>query len=79
MKRRPQATRCTQQELAYLAHWQSKGYHFKPGEQIPLSTVTPPSFATRHPLLDALIGGLVLLAGLGSLVAIWMAKAAGLI
>jgi hypothetical protein len=76
---RKQATRCTQQELACLAHWQSKGYRFKPGEPIPTSTMTPPSFATRHPVLDALLGGMLLLIGFGSMAAIWFAKASGLI
>lgn len=76
---RNQATRCTQEELAYLAHWQSKGYRFKPCEKPPMNTVTPPSLATRHPVIDALLGGLILLAGFGSLVAYWLAKAAGLI
>lgn len=79
MKRQQQATRCTQEELAYLAHWESKGYRFERGEKPPMNTVTPPSLATRHPVLDALLGGLVLLAGFGSLVAFWLAKAAGLI
>lgn len=75
---RKQATRCTQQELAYLAHWQSKGYRFKRGEPIPTSTMTPPSLATRRPILDAVLGGLVLLAGFGAMAGIWLAKAAGL-
>jgi hypothetical protein len=60
---RNQATRCTQAELAYLAFWESKGYTIKPGEPVPLNTVTPPSFATRRPKIDAALSGLVLLVG----------------
>lgn len=60
---REQATRCTQAELAYLAFWQSKGYTIKPGEPVPLNTLTPPSLATRRPKIDALLSGLVLLVG----------------
>jgi hypothetical protein len=74
---KPQATRCTQEELAYLAYWQDKGFTFKPGEPIPLNTVTPPSFATRRPILDALIGGLGVILVL-AMAAAWLGKAANL-
>lgn len=37
-----QATRCTQKQLAYLAYWQARGYHFPRGAVIPESTLTPP-------------------------------------
>lgn len=32
---KPQATRCTQRQLAYLAHWQALGYHFDRDAVIP--------------------------------------------
>lgn len=73
-----QATRCTQEELAYLAYWQSKGFTFKRGEPIPLNTVTPPSLATRRPVLDAILALSSILTVL-ALAAGWLAKAAGLI
>lgn len=38
-----QATRCTQKQLAYLAFWQAKGYHFDRDAVIPESTLTPPT------------------------------------
>ena len=37
-----QATRCTQRQLAYLAHWQALGYTFGRDDVIPESTLTPP-------------------------------------
>ena len=37
-----QATRCTQRQLAYLAHWQALGYTFGRDAVIPESTLTPP-------------------------------------
>lgn len=46
---KPQATRCSRMQLAYLAYWQSLGYQFKHDELAPESTSTPPCFATRHP------------------------------
>lgn len=75
---REQATRCTRADLAYLAYWQSKGYTIKPGEPVPLNTLTPPSLATRRPVLDAAIGGVIILAALG-MVGLWIAKAAGIV
>lgn len=50
------ATRCTQRELAMLAYWQSKGIQIRRDQPIPLSTCTPPSFTTDHPILDAMLG-----------------------
>ena len=40
--KRTQATRCTQKQLAYLAHWQALGYTFPRNAVIPESTLTPP-------------------------------------
>lgn len=57
---KPQATRTTQKQLAYLSYWQSKGYTFTRNETAPENTVTPPSFATRHPITDAILGTLTL-------------------
>lgn len=57
---KPQATKTTRKQLAYLAHWQARGYTFKPGESAPENTTTPPSFATRHPIADAACGALML-------------------
>ena len=42
---KPQATRVTQKQLAYLAHWQDPkngGYTFPRGSKIPNSTLTKP-------------------------------------
>ncbi len=75
---RDQATRCTRQELAYLTHWRSKGFMIGIDEPIPLNTVTPPSLATRRPVLDAVIGGLIIVAVLVGFF-YWLAKAAKII
>lgn len=40
--KRTQATRCTQRQLAYLAYWQARGYHFPRGVVIPESTSIKP-------------------------------------
>lgn len=37
-----QATRCTQRQLAYLAHWQALGYTFDRYAVIPESTLIKP-------------------------------------
>lgn len=75
---RNQATRCTQRELAMLAYWQSKGIQIRRDQQIPLSTETPPSFATDHPILDAMLGlGIIICVFSG--VAFWVATAAKLL
>lgn len=39
---RPQATRCTQKQLAYLAYWQKRGYTFDRDDVIPESTSIRP-------------------------------------
>lgn len=38
-----QATRCTQRQLAYLAHWQALGYTFGRDAVIPESTLIKPN------------------------------------
>jgi len=37
----------------------------------------PCQFAHRHPIVDAVIGSLVLLVGFGGMIAYWIAKGAG--
>lgn len=73
-----QATRTTQKQLAYLAYWQARGYRFGHNELAPENTVTPPSFANRHPVADALAGGLILAFGFGGLLAYLIAVGSGL-
>lgn len=73
-----QATRVTQQQLAYLSYWQKLGYVFKCGDKIPESTLTPPGFAARRPLLDAAIGSLILAAFVGSMLGLWIKVGAGI-
>ena len=75
---KPQATRCTQKELAYLVYWQQRGYTFGPGEKPPTSTLTPPSMATRRPILDAVLGAAVLALGVGGMLTLWIEAGAGL-
>ena len=40
--KRTQATRCTQSQLAYLAHWQALGYTFPRDAVIPSDTLIKP-------------------------------------
>jgi len=78
MKTKSCATKCTQRELAMLAYWQSRGIQIRRDQKIPLSTETPPSFATDHPVLDAMLGlGIIICIFSG--VAFWVATAAGLL
>lgn len=72
-----QAKRCTRKELAYLSHWRGKGFMIGINDPIPLNTVTPPSFATRRPIVDALVGGVLVICVL-ALAAAWLGKAARL-
>lgn len=72
-----QAKRCTAKELAYLAYWRKNGYMLSIDEPIPLSTLTKPSLSTRRPILEAVVGGLVIIA-VFALAAAWLGKAAGL-
>lgn len=73
-----QAKRCTRKELAYLSHWRRKGFMLTINDQIPLSTLTPPSLATRRPVLDAMLGG-VIIVGVLAAFGFWLAKAAKII
>lgn len=75
---RGQAIRCTRKELAYLAHWRSKGFMLRINDQIPLNTVTPPSFATRRPVLNIVLAALIIASAL-SLFGFWFATAAKLV
>lgn len=75
-QQKPQATRYTPQEEAYMAYWEARGYRFGPGEKPPINTHTPPgaedSFQHRHPILDALIGSLILGSFSFGLIALWI-------
>ena len=73
-----QAKRCTQQEIAYLTHWRSKGYAPSINDSIPLNTVTPPQFATRHPVFDALVGAVIVVVVI-VIGGTWLAYGAGLL
>jgi hypothetical protein len=74
---RAQAKYCTTRELKMLTHWRSEGFQLGIDDPIPLSPLTPPSFATRRPVMDAFAGGciavLAVLAG-----CTWLAAGAGL-
>lgn len=75
---KPQATRCTQRELAMLAYWQQRGFDMRKNRHVPLSPETPPSFATDHPIADAMIGlGIIVMIFSGA--AFWIATAAKLV
>lgn len=74
---RIQATRYTRKQLAYLAHWEAKGYTFAPGEMPPMNTLTPPSLATRRPILDAFAGGCIAVVAV-LMGCTWLAAGAGL-
>ncbi len=74
---RAQAKRCTQKELAYLSYWRRQGFNLAIDDPIPLNTFTPPSLATRRPIVDALVGGLLVIAVL-ALAGAWLGKAAGI-
>lgn len=59
--KRTQATRCTQRQLAYLAHWQALGYTFARDAVIPESTSIRPD-AWNLPSRTALAVTAVMLA-----------------
>ena len=50
----PQATRCTQAQLAYLEYWQARGYTFPRDAVIPESTLIKPD-AWNLPTRTALV------------------------
>jgi len=75
---RNQATRCSTKQLNMLAYWKSRGIQIRRDQPIPLHKETPPSFATDHPIADAMIGlGIIVMVFSG--VAFWIATAAKLI
>lgn len=56
-----QATRLTQQQLAYLAYWQKRGYRFGRDDEIPETTQVPPPGMDQPTAVELLVtGGLVL-------------------
>lgn len=75
---RQQAKKCSQKELAHLSYWRERGFKFGVGDKVPMNTVTPPSFATRHPIADALLG-VGIIATVCSMAALWVAVGAGII
>ena len=58
---RQQATRCTQRQLAYLAHWQALGFTFDRDDVIPESTLIKPD-AWNLPSRTVLAASAVMLA-----------------
>lgn len=73
-----QATRLTRKEARFWDHWTAKGHRFQPGEKPPLTTLIAPTNTIKHPVRDALLG-LVIIVGILSLIAWWIAHAAKLI
>lgn len=48
---KPQATRYTQKQLAYLAYWEQRGFTFRRGAVVPESTeIAPPSWDRPRPI-----------------------------
>lgn len=76
--KRPQAIRCTRKELAYLSYWRRHGVMIRVDEPIPLNTVTPPSFATRYPFRDAMLGAAIIIGCIGC-AGFWLGTAAGIL
>jgi hypothetical protein len=72
-----QAKRCTRKELSYLTYWRQQGYMLSIDDPIPLSTLTKPSFSTRRPILEAILGALIIVSAM-ALTAAWLGKAARL-
>lgn len=72
-----QAKYCTLQEIRALTYWRKHGYMIGIDENIPLSMFTPPSLATRKPITEALVGGLLVVATI-LLAGAWLGKAAGI-
>jgi hypothetical protein len=76
-KQQSQATRLTKEQCAMFDHWTCKGHKFRAGEIPPKSTQTPPSLATRCPVIDALIG-LFVIVFVMLLLGLWVYYGAGL-
>lgn len=53
---KPQATRYTPVQIAFLAYWESRGYIFEPGEMPPTSTLTPPVRKSKPRNIVRLVG-----------------------
>lgn len=75
---RQQAKKCTRQEAQSLSFWRRRGFKIGIGERLPEHRETPPSFATRHPVADALLG-LAIIAIVCGLCWYWVASGAGLV
>ena len=67
----PQATRCTQLQLVYLAYWQALGYTFSRDAVIPESTLIKP-YAWNLPSRAVLAVSAVMLAAVYLI--LWWAK-----
>lgn len=55
-----QATRCTQKQLAYLAHWQALGYTFDRDAVIPESTLIKPDAWSLPRRVDLLVSAVMM-------------------
>jgi hypothetical protein len=76
---RTQAKRCTEKELAYLAHWRGEGYMLTIDQTIPLNTMTPPvSKVQMRRKISGIVFGSLIIAGTLGLFGVWFGKAAGL-
>ena len=60
--KRTQATRFTQRQLAYLAHWQALGYTFDRDAVIPESTLIKPYAWSLPRRVDLLVSAVMLAA-----------------
>lgn len=74
---RAQAKYCTKREIRWLNHWRHEGYTLTIDEPIPMCEFTPPSLATRRPVLDALVGAAITVAAI-LMGGMWLASGAGL-
>lgn len=59
---KPQATKCTQKQLAYLAHWQALGYQFSHDERIPEDTCITPGGWDRPRAIELAVTAALLIA-----------------
>lgn len=58
----PQATRCTQKQLAYLAYWQARGHQFKRDERILEDTCIPPSALDKPRAIELIVTAAAIIA-----------------